>query len=121
MLYQNCQFWSKKFNIKWHRGRRTKCYFLTPFVYILLFLTPIFLCVMHVFSSNLCAKENKLGINLRGVYYIKAISRTFMRDHIRIFGLFSTTERNVTRRQFYLFAIYLNILSAWVRIQRDMF
>ena len=76
---------------------------------------------MHVFSSNLCAKENKLGINLRGVYYIKAISRTFMRDHIRIFGLFSTTERNVTRRQFYLFAIYLNILSAWVRIQRDMF
>jgi hypothetical protein len=29
---------------------------------------------------NLCAKENKLGINLRGVYYIRAISRTFMRN-----------------------------------------
>ena len=29
-----CQFWSKKFNIEWHGGRRTRCYFLTPlFIY----------------------------------------------------------------------------------------
>ena len=57
-------------------------------------------------------RKLKLGINLQGVYYTKANSRTFMIDHIRILGLFSTTERNVTRRKLYLFAVYLNILPA---------